>query len=415
MRRTRRLWAIADPYCLTHRQLTHVGESILITGYWESARFRKDGLRIGGWAVDLEDSSGPEMFEFIWGPVRHAFTPSAMRRDIAQAHGIQLTLVAFDYLATDLPPLIGHDWPPPQIRASWANGSSYELAVLNNPKSNDFTKLVLGDFNHFQSFFQNPATRIDNHHVQAYAAAQALTSERPGSSYWMAAATLGLYRHLEDGSFPADRADHVLAAWSALNHGDAFAGVIGEEMRWVIAVNLACGYVYFARGDLISSFAAFERILVFRPVIDTWPQSITTMMIALFLCGWINWRNGERSMALKLLRQGPRLIQTHFSLSQNWSWYQFEESRVALNLAQQIFVLLKRIEAEQDGITWPSEAQPALDLAGFNSGGCEWVNSIIPGEAELSFGRVSMVLHRLAKRGIIAEGPFPDKPQTKWI
>ncbi len=373
-------------------------------GYWEQAVFTAGGLRLAGWAARTETGEAPDCFLFTCGVHAQRFHPHVLREDVAGLLGCPPATCGFE-LVLPLTLDIRDDWSRPRLIALWRDGLAHTLPALPSERGQQFGLLEATDFESFQRHVQNPATRIGNPLVQAYAARRALRLAGDDGMFWMAAAVVALYRQIEGDLFPREEAALLISEWhdrrAALPEAPE-----GELMRWVGSMHLAAGYALLSWGELEAAKAEFLAILPSRARLASWPQMVGNLGIAMFMAGWIAWRQGDAAEARRILGPCDRLLREGTEALRIWSWHHFEELRNALEVAQQCFVLLKRIELSAGPLPVPPEAEAALRLAG-----TDWVGSILPRDATLSLVWVSGVLRRMVEAGRIEDGPFPPPPE----
>jgi hypothetical protein len=351
-----------------------------ILGFWETVTFQNDGLKVEGWAVRKKDGTAPDSFTFRWGNSRFDSPPNITRVDVPPTVGFGTELCGVRG-SIPFPSDVMSDWTNVSLHANWSDGATREL-----PKSRSLSLAALGRFNFntfedFQSQYQNPAFRIKSPLLQAYGAARALRMAGDNLAYWLAAATVAIYRCIEDDIFPVAEAEALIKTWREhAPHLDASA--TGLMMRWATSMHLAAGYAHLAWGQYEEARKEFTVISRYADRITTWPQAVTNIGIGMFIGAWLEWRQGNIEAAKAVLAPTLTMFQEGVGVLKIWNWHMYEELRGATNISQMCFTFLKRLETD------PEE-------------------HIVPSSVVLKLANTSAVLNRLINRGLVKEEILP--------
>ena len=369
-----------------------------LNGFWEQAQFTPGGLVVGGWALDEATGAPPVRFEVTWGGVQHDLPVTMLREDVTGVGGPACGIS----VEVPIPALVAEaEWMRPDLVAVWADGRRMAPLVLTDHAAFEWSKLRFTTRTAFLRDFQHPPTRVGHGLVQAHAAWRALLLARGDAGWWMAAAVVAIYRHLEEGHLTEASVRGVLADWDR----HVPAAPEGEALRWALSVHLAAGYQRLAWGEWEAAEASFAAGAGLAGGVAGWPAAVTNLAIASFMAGWLAWRRGDEALALGRLRLVPGMLRAGVAALEPWSWFHFEELRNAVGVAQLCFTLARRMELAGGGLDLPEEARESLGLAG-----PEWRESVLPRAAGLSLGLVSGVLAGMVARGQVADGPFPARP-----
>ena len=284
------------------------GDAAIFAGFWEEAVFLQDGLKLAGWTARRDTGEPPEMLLLAWGSQSHRFRPTVVRRDVGQALGTPALVNGFETLipiGLDL----RDDWSSASLIALWQDGTAFTLALRPSLSVNDFRALEFKTFSDFQRSFQNPATRIAHPRGQAYAARRALRIAGPEHAFWMAAAVIALYRHIDNGVPSRSEAEQVIEEWQ-LRCSALPMQAEGELMRWAISMHLAVCYATLSWGKPDEAKAAFPPSC---PTGTDCTPGLRRFATSASACSWPGGSPGATAMPLprgKFWRPSPAFCRT---------------------------------------------------------------------------------------------------------
>jgi len=354
-------------------------------GFWEQATFTTKGVMLAAWALETNTQAAPVAFEFRWGAGVARVTEMAVRDDVERALGRSVPAcglsVEIPFSLQDIPDdaHIGM----PTVVAIWADGSETEVKPSDRKGAIQFRYLAFDTRQDFIQHFQNPAFRVKNGAVVAWAAQRALTLFENDIDLFMSAFCVMIYRHLENGFFSASEILKLSETWERLE-ATIPSPIKGERLRWVISVKLALGYFFMVRRDQAKAAGNFTAITLLDEHLASWPQASTNILIGVFMAAWFDYRAGDTATAIVRLGKAYTVFKNGVTYLPVWSKHHFSELDNSLRIAGECFGFQKLLEGEKR-------------------------EHILPLTTKLTFIKISIVLRDLIARGQIEDGPFPER------
>jgi hypothetical protein len=358
------------------------------SGSWEEAVFTRDGVTIGAWAFDANSRTGPVAFEFRWGEKKERFETLTPRPDVGRSHacaeapvcGLRTNMaLAFNDIPLDANRRL------PELVAIWDDGGETVLKPTDHPSGFQFRFLAFEARAEFDEHFQNPAFRIANLAVIAWAARRAIQIFPDDIVCFMSAYCIMIYRHIESGYVSAEEILRLVPRWEALERS-LTQPVRGERYRWVISVKLGLGYFFLIRKNFELAERNFSDIADMEEQMASWPQASTNILIGVFMAAWLDYRKANEVAAVERLARAYGILRTGVTHLPIWSKHHFSELENSLRIARECFAFQKFLEGETR-------------------------DHILPLSSKLSFRMISVVLGGMIDRGQIEDGPFPGRGQ----
>ena len=354
-------------------------------GFWEQATFTAKGVTLAAWALETEGNSAPVAYEFRWGNGVARVTELIERPDVARARKTELAPCG---LAVEIPFAL-QDIPQdahtqlPSLVAIWPDATETVLRPSDRPDAIQFRYMGFETREEFTKYFQNPAFRIRNTAVVAWAAKRALTMFGNDIDLFMGALCVMIYRHLENGFFSATEIMSLSETWARLE-ATIPRPLRGERLRWVISVKLALGYFFMVRKNFAVASKNFIDITLLDENLASWPQASTNILIGVFMAAWFEYRAGDTATAIVRLGKAYNVFKNGVTYLPVWSKHHFSELDNSLRIAGECFGFQKLLEGETR-------------------------EHILPLTTRLTFVKISTVLRDMIARGQIEDGPFPQR------
>ena len=356
-------------------------------GTWEQAVFTPKGVTIAAWALRAQTRAAPRAFEFRWGGKITRVTALASRPDVERGIGAPIppcgALVEIPFTLDDIPDT-AHETLPAFV-AIWDDGTEWPIRMSTEAAAIQFRFLGFRTRPEFTQHFQNPAFRIRNTAVIAWASRRALGLFGDDADFFMSALCVLVYRHLESGFFTAQDIVALSEDWKR-REATLPKPYKGERLRWVISVKLALAYFYMVQGDTLIASDNFRDISQLDEHLATWPQASTNLLIGVFMAAWFEYREGDLSSAIARLGKAYTIFKNGVTFLPIWSKHHFSELENSLRIAGECFGLQKLLEGETR-------------------------EHILPASSKPTFIKISLVLRDLIARGQIEDGPFPERGQ----
>jgi hypothetical protein len=330
-------------------------------GSIDSAQLTRMGASLTGWALTTpgegRPSGPPQEFLVVSGDrVIHATSPNRARPDLARTHGegaaqagVSLTLdidmippplrphftvYAFDgEAATALPFAREHD----------------RLSGLNIATGHDFIRLI-----------QSPSTRLPDPQTLAYAALHCMRRLPPDFAIKAAALCVIGYRllnhEIDDPALPA-----LFASESQALLAERPKIPRGLFLRWHTSVRLIAGYLAFQAGREAEALEHFAVVPTFVTDLTEWPQSLTNLLLGLFITAYLRYRAGQIDAAIKDWSRAEAIFRFGASISEFQNFYAYGEVGNALRVVQECYVAIQVVRGGGP-ITNPSLAPPGMDI-----------------------------------------------------
>jgi hypothetical protein len=352
-------------------------------GAWEEAIFTKSGVLLAAWALDGCTGEAPAYYELRWGEKTYRLTDLLPRPDVGRIFSCDPPLCGLRYNLLfnldDIPDNAAEMLP--KLVAVWASGAELPLKPPNRPKSNQFQFLSFTAHPEFVEFFQNPAFRVANPSIIAWASRRMMELAPENALSFMSSFCVMIYRHLENGYFSTGEIEEFAKKWERL-YGALFQPVRGECYRWVISVKLALGYFFLTQKNEPEARRNFVDIAGMEEQIPSWPQASTNILIGVFMAAWLDHRAGDNAAALARLARSYGILKAGVNYLPVWSKHHFSELENSLRIARECFAFQKILEGETR-------------------------DHILPANSKLSFRMISVVLSDLINHGRFEDGPFP--------
>jgi hypothetical protein len=354
-------------------------------GAWEEAIFTKSGVLLAAWALDGGTGESPAYYELRWGEKTYRMADLIPRPDVGRIFSCDPPLCGLRYKQLfnfdDIPDNAAAELP--KLVAVWAGGMELSLKPPNRLKSNQFQFLSFTAHPEFVEFFQNPAFRVANPAIIAWASRRMMELAPDNAMSFMSAFCVMIYRHLENGYFSTGEILEFAKKWERL-YGAMFQPVRGERYRWVISVKLALGYFFLTQKNELEARRNFVDISGMEEQIPSWPQASTNILIGVFMAAWLDNRAGDNEAALGRLARSYDILKAGVNYLPVWSKHHFSELENSLRIARECFAFQKILEGETR-------------------------DHILPANSKLSFRMISVVLSDLINRGRFEDGPFPAR------
>lgn len=370
---------------LVQEPIVAIGAEFNAEGGWEDIAIEDGGIRVRGWAVRGPGGVPPARFALRWGGSSYDLVPNRERRDVEEIARAPAGLHGIEELARVKVDAHG-DWSDAALTAEWPDGFSLALTPTHSAK--DFFQLLeFKEFAEFEHLFQNPAFRKTSPIQQAFGAARALRIAPLGSNYWLAAAVVAIYRHIEHNAFARTEVETLLREWREIQ-ASTRKSARGLDLRWATSMHLAAGYAYLAWGSLTEARDEFLAIAEYGDRIETWPQFLTNLGIGRIFAVFLTVYLGRRDQALEFMSGTEEMFCRGVAPLRIWNFHMYEELRGAVRVWQYNFVVKKFLEGEKQA-------------------------HILPPNFRFGLSEVSTVMRSLVERGIVPKWRYPEDFQEK--
>jgi hypothetical protein len=109
-------------------------------------------------------------------------------------------------------------------------------------------------------------------------------------------------------------------------------------LRWHTSVRLIAGYLAFQNGKDEDALRHFTAILPFLGDLSYWPQSLTNLLLGLFLTGYFTFLAGDKEAAIEHWSRAPTVFRFGCSIAEFQNYYAYGEVGNALRVVQECYV-----------------------------------------------------------------------------
>jgi hypothetical protein len=115
---------------------------------------------------------------------------------------------------------------------------------------------------------------------------------------------------------------------------------LGLYLRWHSSLRLIMGYLAYQDGDLSSAHTHFEKIVDFADDIATWPQSLTNILLAVLISGYLSCEAGDTDRAIQTWGRAEGILRYGAGVAQFQNFYAYGELGNAVRAAQECYVAM---------------------------------------------------------------------------
>jgi hypothetical protein len=323
----------------TEGKLVRVAQDCFI-GAVDSAKLSKTGAFFACWAVtnaNGQQAVPPEAFLVVsQGKVIFMERPNAERKDISaklgeatKLSGLKLN-IPLDLIPAPLLPdfeFYAFDGVETATKLSYFAPND-TLSQIRIQSGSDYMRLI-----------QTPSTRLRDPETLVFASLHAL--KRSPNDYAIGCAALCVigYRLLDKEVVD----DEIRNAFD--EHGKNFVEMrpaipFGLYLRWHTSLRLILGYLAYQAGNLEAARIHFERIIDFTADIATWPQSLTNILLGVFISGYLSDQSGNTAQAIQTWGRAEGILRYGAGVAQFQNFYAYGELGNAVRVAQECYVAM---------------------------------------------------------------------------
>ncbi len=256
------------------------------------------------------------------------------------------------------------DWSALSLTARWPDGAVTELPPAPALAAGLFRVSRLATAEEFATLCQNPAIRLPSPWLQAHGAARALRLAGDDEAMWLTAATVALYRCIEEGTFRRAEAEALLARWEGMRTA-LMEGATGFGLRCATSMHLAAAHAWLAWGDRARAREEFTAVTRYADRLDSWPAVLMNLGVASAAAALLALEADDRQGAAALVAQPGPLVARALAGFQATNWWVFDEVVGAMAAWQRCFAIGALLAGQDGPAVLPADA--AVRLSGINA------------------------------------------------